>query len=419
MVTPSAQTQAELTLATVPLPRRSSPATIPSDWETKPFKQISTPVRGASPRPAGDPHYFNGSYIPWLTVAALTNLPDSTLVVSETATCLTEEGSYHSRTLEPGTLIIANSGATLGVAKILGIKCCANDGIAALLDLDPQVCPRYLAYYINSQTEYLRSIVARGNGQPNLNTTLIGDFVITLPSNRYEQEAIAEALGDADSYIESLERLIEKKRLIKQGAMQDLLSGRRRLPGFDNEWPRTKLDKALTFEVGFPFSSRHFNHEGYGVRIVRNRDLKSDNTALYYAGAFSPEYVVKNGDLLVGMDGEFVTCLWKSGKALLNQRIGRIIPGPKASVCFLYYHLKETLRRIEARTMGTTVKHLSHRDVESLELPLPSIEEQEAIAAVLNSMDADLDALEEEITKARQIKQGMMQELLTGRVRLV
>src|SRR5262249_45225760 len=156
-------------------------------------------------RPAGDPRYFNGSHIPWLTVAALTNIPDSRLVVSETASCLTREGSLHSRTLLPGTLIIANSGATLGVAKILGIKCCANDGIAAVLELDDDVCSRFLAYYINTRTEYLRKTVATGNGQPNLNTELISQINFPLPPTKAEQEAIAEALSDADALIESLE----------------------------------------------------------------------------------------------------------------------------------------------------------------------------------------------------------------------
>ena len=106
---------------------------LPKDWNVATISELSNPVRGGSPRPAGDLRYFNGSFIPWLTVAALTNIPKSRITVTETATCLTEEGSLHSRILEKGTLIIANSGATLGVAKILGIRCCANDGIAALL----------------------------------------------------------------------------------------------------------------------------------------------------------------------------------------------------------------------------------------------------------------------------------------------
>ena len=123
---------------------------IPEDWEVKELSQISKVVRGGSPRPAGDPKYFNGSHIPWLTVAALTNISMSQIYVFETESCLTKEGSFQSRILEKGTFIIANSGATLGVAKLLGIKCCANDGIAALIDFDNEVNKEYLVYYINT-----------------------------------------------------------------------------------------------------------------------------------------------------------------------------------------------------------------------------------------------------------------------------
>ncbi|HEY5523028.1 MAG TPA: restriction endonuclease subunit S [Desulfuromonadaceae bacterium] len=106
---------------------------IPKDWDVKKLGEIGFVVRGGSPRPAGDPRYFNGNFIPWLTVASLTNIPDTQMQVSETVGFLTEKGSKYSRTLESGTLIIANSGATLGVAKILGIKCCANEALLQLL----------------------------------------------------------------------------------------------------------------------------------------------------------------------------------------------------------------------------------------------------------------------------------------------
>src|ERR1035441_8610217 len=96
---------------------------IPEDWCVKSAREIADPVRGGSPRPAGDPKYFNGSFIPWLTVAALTNIPSCQLVVTETATCLTEEGSLHSRTLNKGTLIIANSGATRSEERRVGKEC--------------------------------------------------------------------------------------------------------------------------------------------------------------------------------------------------------------------------------------------------------------------------------------------------------
>lgn len=127
---------------------------IPQEWEVRRVGDLGSVVRGGSPRPAGDPRYFNGSFIPWLTVAALTNIPDSQLCVSRTVDFLTEEGAKHSRTLAEGTLIIANSGATLGVAKLLQVTCCANDGIAAILN-QHSGNKEFVCHFINSQTSRL------------------------------------------------------------------------------------------------------------------------------------------------------------------------------------------------------------------------------------------------------------------------
>jgi type I restriction enzyme S subunit len=141
---------------------------------------------------------------------------------------------------------------------------------------------------------------------------------------------------------------------------------------------------------------------------------------LHYAGDYDQAFLVNNGDVLIGMDGDFLPCLWKKGLALLNQRIGRIVPiNGRLDSVFAYYYLIDPLKKIESATSSTTVKHLSHRDIELLRLPLPCFNEQVAIAEVLSDMDAEIESLETKLAKARQIKQGMMQELLTGRIRLV
>ena len=225
--------------------KRTEVGVIPRDWEVRRLGELGHVVRGGSPRPAGDPRFFNGSFIPWLTVAALTNLPESCLHVSETVTHLTEEGAKRSRTLTPSTLIIANSGATLGIAKILDLKCCANDGIAAIIE-QRAGNRAFLCHYINTQTRRLRDVVATGNGQPNLNTALIRGITVPFPSAP-EQRAIAEALSDVDGLIEALEALIAKKRAIKQAAMQQLLSGKTRLPGFSGAWETKRLGEHVTF----------------------------------------------------------------------------------------------------------------------------------------------------------------------------
>lgn len=118
------------------------------------------------------------------------------------------------------------------------------------------------------------------------------------------------------------------------------------------------------------------------------------------------------------MDGDFIPCLWKKGKGLLNQRIGRLVSN-KVHLTFFYYYLMKPLKDIEDITSSTTVKHLSHSDIEELILPVPSYNEQKAIAQILGDMDEEIEALETQSQKIQQLKQGMMQELLTGKIRLV
>jgi type I restriction enzyme S subunit len=404
---------------------------IPADWDVSTAGQISNVVRGGSPRPAGDPRFFNGSYIPWLTVAALTNIPDSQLIVSETASCLTEEGSLRSRTLNPGTLIIANSGATLGVAKILNIKCCANDGIAALLNLDKQVSPRYLAQYINTKTEYLRDFVASGNGQPNLNTELIGNFKFPLPPTKTEQEAIATALSDADGLIESLEKLIAKKRQIKHGTMQELLTGQRRLPGFSGKWETKRLGECGSFLKGSGVLksqtlSGEFACVRYGELYTRHNDYIRDYHSWISKEVAQTATRLVRGDILFAGSGETKEEIGKCA-AFLDSREAYaggdivILRTSDADPLFLGYYLNTAAvaRQKASRGQGDAVVHISAAALSSIGLIIPKPAEQIAISSILSEMDAELAALESKLAKAREIKQGMMQELLTGRTRLV
>ena len=243
---------------------------------------------------------------------------------------------------------------------------------------------------------------------------------VRLPIPRLvEQRAITATLSDVDGLLGGLDRLIAKKRDLKQAAMQQLLNGQTRLPGFTGEWEVKRLGTVLKFQVGCPFSSAFFNEKEQGVRLVKNRDLKSDDQIFHYSGWYEPTFQVNDGDVLIGMDGDFLPCRWDKGPALLNQRVGRIVPLDGLDREFVFYYMVGRLKEIEVVTSSTTVKHLSHGDIEGIEKPLPSGPEQLAIAAVLSDMDTELIALEARRDKTRALKQAMMQELLTGRTRLV
>ena len=184
------------------------------------------------------------------------------------------------------------------------------------------------------------------------------------------------------------------------------------------DWEVVLLGSGLRFQTGYPFQSSYFNGDGMGVRLIRNRDLKSDDSIIHYSGAIYNEFIVNNYDILIGMDGDFMPCVWDKGVALLNQRVGRLVVKNDWSPRFLYYAIQEPLKQKEKGTGATTVKHLSHSDIERILMSIPPSKEQRAIAEALSDVDGLIAALDKKIAKKRLLKQGAMQQLLTGKKRL-
>lgn len=285
--------------------------------------------------------------------------------------------------------------------------------------------------------------------QPKLALARIRKFSIPLPPSDIEQSAIATALDDMDALLAAQDALIAKKRAIKQGAMQELLTGKRRLPGFGEttnfrtteigdvpeEWTVTKLEDLVD-------PTRHIRYgivqpgayDPTGRYMIRGQDYSAAN------GWASPEDVfqvsdsieyryrnarVKTGDLImtiVGYCGHVEQIPdWLDG-ANLTQTTARIaIDDSRASRSFCKYSLQSSYgaRQVSEHLKGAAQPGINIRDVEKFLIPLPSIKEQEAISLALREIDEEILALQEKRAKSAQLKQGMMQALLTGRIRLV
>ena len=160
---------------------------VPAHWEVSKFGYISMVVRGGSPRPAGDPELFNGDYSPWVTVAEITK--DDEIYLTQTETFLTKKGSDQCRIFSAGTLLISNSGATLGVPKILSIDANANDGVVGFenLELDHE----FSYFYLSTLTDDLRERIKQGSGQPNLNTDIVKNIPVPIPPKNEVSEIVA------------------------------------------------------------------------------------------------------------------------------------------------------------------------------------------------------------------------------------
>jgi type I restriction enzyme S subunit len=245
----------------------------------------------------------------------------------------------------------------------------------------------------------------------------LGNLTVPIPPTKAEQEAIAEALNDADSLIESLERLIAKKRQIKQGAMEELLAGKRRMPGFNGKWEEKRIaniaDCLDNLRVPLNDSQRLTMQGGY--------PYCGANGVLDYINA----YCVDDSVILMAEDGgyfdDFATrpiAYRMSGKFWVNNHAHILKAKPEIDQDFLYYSLVH--RNILAFLASGTRAKLNKSELDKIPIRLPTSKaEQTAIANILTDMDAELTLLEQRCDKAHAIKQGMMQELLTGRIRFV
>ena len=248
-----------------------------------------------------------------------------------------------------------------------------------------------------------------GSAQPQLTVKGISEFAIVVPTLP-EQVAIAEALSDADGLIESLEQLLVKKRQLKQGAMQELLTGKKRLPGSCGEWEVKRLGEIAHIKTGGR-NNQDKVEEGEYPFFVRSATVERINTYSYDC-----EAILIPGEGGIGNIFHYIL-----GRFDVHQRVYAITQfSPETSGRFVYFYMAE---KFGAHAMQNSVK----ATVDSLRLPTfqnfeiampPTAEEQTAIAAILSDMDTELAALEAKLAKARAIKQGMMQELLTGRIRL-
>lgn len=199
---------------------------IPAHWGISKIGHNSSIVRGGSPRPAGDSRYFNGNYMPWITVKEVTNAEGK--FITGTETYLTYEGSLCSRIIEPETLLLSNSGATLGVPKISMIQGCINDGSVAFTSFSNKLTRDFLMSFFETHTDIYREEM-KGNGQPNLNTDIIKNTLIPLPPVPEQNQIVAyieQYKFKIDKLVNTIEEQIAKLKEYKISVISEAVTGK-------------------------------------------------------------------------------------------------------------------------------------------------------------------------------------------------
>ncbi|MBR2225501.1 MAG: restriction endonuclease subunit S [Kiritimatiellae bacterium] len=413
---------------------------IPVEWEVKRLGEIASLItKGTTPTSVGCA--FTDYGINFIKAESITE--SGAFLVSLFAHIDEQTNAFLSRSvLKEGDYLFSIAGVLGRVALVPETLLPANTNQAlAIIRLDEQVkiCRIFLFFALKS--EYIQVQIQEENvaaAQANLSLQEIGKLCVALPPLA-EQYDIAEALSDADAWIESLDNLIEKKKLVKQGAMQALLSGKTRLPGFSGEWTREAIGDEFDFLRTNTLARACLGDNGsiadvhYGDVLVRYGNILdfSTETPPFIEGRFESRSIgdfLRDGDLVMADTAEDEMV----GKAVEIQNLGnrRAVAGLHTVACrpkhpfaprWLGHFVNSPAfhNQLLPLISGTKVSLISKENLKTVFVLRPPLAEQAAIAEVLSDMDAELAALSREKAKAEQIKQGMMQELLTGKTRLV
>lgn len=336
-------------------------------------------------------------------------------------------GRFHNKAMVKGPGVVTGRSGTIGRVHYVGVDYWPHNTALWVTDFNRCV-PRFTYYYLQ-ETDLAR--FAGGSGVPTLNRNDAQSFEISVPESAAEQRAIADALTSADELITTLQRLRAKKQAIKQGMMQQLLTGRTRLPGFGGIWDEIQAGEIGYFKGGSGFAVRHQGSTSGELPFYKVSDMNKVGNELFMrrANNYVSRVQQKAMGAVVMPAGAIVFA--KVGAAVFLER-KRILTGPscldnnvaafildeaKADTRFVHYAL--TNFPLASLVATGALPSLNGRQLRSIPLKMPpDLTEQRAIAATLGDIDAEITALGACLTKARDIKTGMMQQLLTGRIRL-
>ncbi|HKK44530.1 MAG TPA: restriction endonuclease subunit S [Balneolaceae bacterium] len=366
--------------------KRTEVDVIPEDWGVRKIGEVSEVKIG---RDLKKDHYADYS--------------DSTYkypVYSNTVADRGLYGYYDFSEYKGNSVTVIGRGVGLGTA-FAREKSFGAIGRLIVIAPKPDIYFKYLAHYINEGL----NLHQESSGIPQLTGVQIRKYYVIIPTLK-EQRAIAEALSDVDALIAELDALIEKKQQIKKSAMQQLLTGKKRLPGFSGEWEEKKLWELLTVMHGKSQKSVASESGEYPILGTSGQIGKATT------------YLYDKPSVLIGRKGTIDRPQYMEEPFWTIDTLFYTQVNENAIAKFLYY--KFLLIDWTSYNEASGVPSLNSTTIENIEVFFPdSIEEQKAIVVIINDMDAEIKALQAKRNKYDKIKQGMMQELLTGKTRLV
>ena len=375
--------------------KQTDAAVIPEDWEIRTLGEIASITAGGTPS-RRVPEYWKNE-IPWVTTTEI----DFT-TITHTEQYISRSGLKNSaaKLLCPGTLLLAlyGQGKTRGKVAVLGVEAATNQACASIV-LTPSVSRDFVFHFLASRYDAIRGLSNSGS-QENLNGQIVKSLLIAFPPTRAEQDAIAGALSEADALIESLERLIAKKRKIKQGAMQELLSGSKRVPGFNGEWRQKKLGELGESLIGLTYKPS--NVKSAGVLVLRASNIFQEalrfEDNVFVDMDVPSTIMLRKGDILICVRNGSRDLIGKCAlidEEALGMTFGAFMAVFRTTFYDFVYHQfqSDVIKRQINEHLGATINQITNKSLNSFQVPFPTDEEERAaIAEILNDMNAEIVA---------------------------
>lgn len=404
--------------------RQTELGVIPEDWDVKKLGEIGSFSKGQGIRI----DQSQSGELPCIRYGELYTRHSN--YIKQYYSFISKEVAVTAKKLAVGDILFAGSGET---KEEIG-KCAAFiDGIDAYAGGDVVIFSPYstdslfLGYLLNSPiTVKQKASKGQGDAVVHISASNLKEVQIPLPATQTEQTAIATVLSDTDTLIEHLEELIAKKQAIKQGTMQQLLTGKKRLSGFSGEWEVKKLGEiANVIGGGTPstYTPNYWNgminwftpteiglnkYTYSSLRKITKEGLENCSARILPKGTVLLTTRAGIGDVSILMN-----------EGCTNQGFQSLVANNDVNHEFLYY-LVSTLKNVLIQNAsGSTFLEISPNRIKQIEVKIPDPAEQTAIATVISDMDAEIERLEQKRDKYTMLKQGMMQQLLTGKIRLL
>lgn len=402
---------------------------IPDDWDAKPLGEIGDSLIGLTYSPSEVRNYGT-------LVLRSSNVQNGTLCFDDNV--FVDADIPDRIMVRPGDILVC---VRNGSRDLIGKSALIDERAVGM------TFGAFMGVFRSEYGQFLRHVFQSGIFKKQINEHLgatinqitnksLNSFQVPLPPTRDECTKIANALSDVDALIAGLEKLIAKKRDLKQAAMQQLLTGQTRLPGFSGEWTVKRLCEVgeCLRGVSYKGDTDLFAHDtDRSKRLLRSNNVQESRVVTSDLQYVKVDRVREHQTL---REGDVLICMANGSKALVGKAayfeindgfeytfgafMGAYRGNEQANRRFVFYLFQTGRYRdyITNLLAGSSINNLSPSSIESLEFKFPELSEQVAIAQTLTDMDSELIALESRLTKTRELKQGMMQELLTGRIRL-